>query len=143
MHSQLLDENEFIIRAVMKLNEDDERRGPFQIKVQNDDVPGNFKIEVAAYLFKQSSKIMKVVTNEKCGASIMIKNDFYGKKYREADMQSLILTLENILSDERKNAVDDRIKLAALYKEENQEKVLQNFIAKLLTTKHFMEVFPL
>ena len=73
---------------------------------------------------------VKVVTNEKCGASIMIKYDFYGKKYREADVQSLILTLENILSDERKNEVDDRIKLATLYKEENQEKVLQNFIAK-------------
>jgi hypothetical protein len=81
-----LDENEFIIRAVMKLNEDDERRGPFQIKVQNDDVPGNFKIEVAAYLFKQSSKIMKVVANEKSLEyyKVIEIEDYYALSYIES-----------------------------------------------------------
>lgn len=63
--SPVLDEGDFMIRAVMKLTEDDERRGPFQIKVLNDDMPGHFKLEIAAYLFKQSSKIMKAVANEK------------------------------------------------------------------------------
>jgi glycosyltransferase involved in cell wall biosynthesis len=76
------------------------------------------------------SRGVKVITNEKCGASIMIKDDFFGKKYKEGDQQSLILALESIMKVERKNTVEDRIKLSILYKEENQEKVLRNFISK-------------
>jgi glycosyltransferase involved in cell wall biosynthesis len=74
------------------------------------------------------SRGVKVITNEKCGASCMIMDEFFGKKYKEGDEQSLILTLDSILAVKRKNILDDRIKLAALYKEENQEKVLRKFI---------------
>lgn len=76
------------------------------------------------------SRGVKVITNEKCGASSMIRNDFFGKIYKEGDEQSLVVTLERIMYDDRKNNVDDRIKLSALYKKENQEFVLQSFIDK-------------
>jgi hypothetical protein len=49
-------------------------------------VPGNFKIEVAAYLFKQSSKIMKVVANEKSleHYKVIEIEDYYALSYIES-----------------------------------------------------------
>jgi hypothetical protein len=54
-----------MIKAVMNLKEDESRRGPFHIQVQNDPYPGRFNLLIAAYLFKQSSKIMGAVKAEK------------------------------------------------------------------------------
>ncbi|MFM2190783.1 MAG: hypothetical protein RL491_1169, partial [Bacteroidota bacterium] len=64
-YEPFLDQSEYMIRAVMKLEEDDHRRGPFHIKINNDKYPGKFELEIAAYLFKQSSKIMSVIREER------------------------------------------------------------------------------
>jgi glycosyltransferase involved in cell wall biosynthesis len=81
------------------------------------------------------SRGVKVVTNQKCGASCMIRNDFFGKIYKEGDEQSLVVTLEGILDENRNNTIEDRIKLSTLYKKENQEFVVQSFIDKFFKKK--------
>jgi len=73
---------------------------------------------------------VKVITNEKCGASSMIKDDFWGVKYKEGNEQSLVNLLDGILKENKKLTIEERIKLSQLYKIENQEKVLTNFIDK-------------
>jgi glycosyltransferase involved in cell wall biosynthesis len=73
---------------------------------------------------------VKVITNEKCGASSMIKDDFWGIKYKEGNKQSLINVLERILTDNKKVSISKRLYLAQSYKIENQDKVVLNFIDK-------------
>ncbi|MFM8431166.1 MAG: hypothetical protein ACKOA1_00045, partial [Bacteroidota bacterium] len=78
-----LDHTEFIIRAVMKLKEDDDRRGPFHLKVRNERYPGKFRLEVAAYLFKKSTAIMAAVKTEKQNGNyeVIEVEDYYALSY--------------------------------------------------------------
>lgn len=75
---------------------------------------------------------VKVITNEKCGASSMIKDDFWGVKYKEGYEQSLVNVLEAILKEKKKFTFEERIKLSQFYKIENQDKVVLNFINKFI-----------
>jgi hypothetical protein len=78
-----LDTSEYMIRAVMRLEEDQKRRGPFHIKVVNDPYPGKFQLEIAGYLFKQSSKIMGVIRTERMGGDYKVieVEDYFALSY--------------------------------------------------------------
>lgn len=80
-----VDFSEFCVKAVMKLEEDSDRRGPFHIKVINDRVPGKFKLEFAAYLFKQSSKIMAAIKTERLKENYKVieVEDYFALSYKE------------------------------------------------------------
>lgn len=73
---------------------------------------------------------VKVITNEKCGASCMIQTDFYGRVYKENNKQSIVDIIESILSKNNDISVDERFNLSRLYEIENQEKVVSVFINK-------------
>lgn len=73
---------------------------------------------------------VKVITNNKCGASCMIHGDYYGRVYEENNQQNLANILEGILSKKNDISLDDRLNLSKLYKIENQEKVVSDFINK-------------
>lgn len=78
------------------------------------------------------SRGVKVITNEKCGASCLIKNDFMGKIYEENNQKSLIDSLEGILSKPNEITSQDRQYLSHCYKIENQDKVVLDFIDKFV-----------
>jgi hypothetical protein len=80
-----IDFSDYTIKSVMKLEEDNDRRGPFHIRVLNDRTSGKFQLQIAAYLFKQSSKIMAAIKSErlKYGYEVIEVEDYYALSYNE------------------------------------------------------------
>lgn len=78
---------------------------------------------------------VKVITNEKCGASCMIKNKFWGVVYKEGDNRGLINAIEIIMKEKSSFAIKEKSELSKLYFRENQEKILKNFVRKFISDK--------
>ncbi len=74
------------------------------------------------------SRGVRVLTNDKCGASCMIKDKNWGHVYSERSKNNLIDSLNTILSEKNNSDILERKKLSMLYNLENQEKVFHDFI---------------
>lgn len=71
---------------------------------------------------------VKVITNEKCGASCMIENNFWGRIYKEGDKKKLTETIETVIVANKITPAAQRAQLSFDYTVQHQKNVLHNFI---------------
>lgn len=74
------------------------------------------------------SRGVRVLTNDKCGASCMIENDFWGFIYKEDSRKSLRDSLIKIMCEKNRFTLTQRKKLSTMYNLKFQENVFDDFL---------------